>query len=92
MEVNQQFYTNQNTLVKNEQYLINKMGESVSHLSLISKSVEKLDSLSRDFKREIDRLHSSNIKNLSLKGVNNVKEINEKSNVGNKVNTQGTGK
>jgi hypothetical protein len=79
MEVNQQFYINQGNLIKNQQYLLNKIEDNISRSSLIIKSVEKLESINKDLKNSISQIKLSNIKNVNLlKGVNHGEKVNEK--------------
>jgi hypothetical protein len=79
MEINQQFYINQNNLVKNQQYLLNKIEENISRSSLVIKSIEKLESINRDIKNSVHQINLSNVKYSNiLKGANHGEKVNEK--------------
>ena len=89
LEINQNFYVNQNNLVKNQQYLTNKAEENISHLSLILKSINQLEAINRDLKSSINQIKLSNIKNTNLlKEVNHGEKTYQKPDHGNQGNPE----
>jgi hypothetical protein len=83
LQINQRFYTDQNNLLKNEQYLINKINESSIKVSQMSTIVSKSEAVNKDLRNMLSLLTKSisalkSIHNEELKGVSYGKETDRK--------------